>query len=125
MIKSINQIMLYMNDTKNAKEFWCEKVGFELIREIDFFEDKSYIIAVSKNSETHFVLHNKNIVKNMNPDMNLEIPSIMFDTDDLEKTIKDFREKNIFINDINDMGDFFVTNFKDNEDNYYAIKQNK
>lgn len=126
MINIVGQIMLYVNNQEESLKFWTEKAGFSLISEQDTGQGmKWYVIAPTKDAETSIVLHNKEIVAKMSPGVNLETPSLLFFTKELDQQYKDFVEKNITVGEIVDVPEGRVFNFADNENNYFAILEKK
>ncbi len=126
LINIVGQIMLYVNNQEESLKFWTEKAGFSLISEQDTGQGmKWYVIAPTKDAETSIVLHNKEIVAKMSPGVNLETPSLLFFTKELDQQYKDFVEKNITVGEIVDVPEGRVFNFADNENNYFAILEKK
>ncbi|MBA9028270.1 MULTISPECIES: VOC family protein [Bacillaceae] len=126
MIKKVGQIMLYVNNQDDALKFWTEKVGFSKISEEDNGQGLRWIeIAPTKEAETSFVLHNKEFIAKMQPELNLQTPSIMFYSENLDTLYKDFSDNNIKVGEIVSMPSGRVFNFADNEENYFAIMEKK
>ncbi|WP_042197350.1 VOC family protein [Paenibacillus camerounensis] len=124
MIKQIGQVMLYVNDQDQALRFWTEKVGFIKVSEADNGQGLRWIeIAPAAGLQTSFVLHNKQLIAEMQPELNLGTPSILLFADDLDTLYKDFQAKGITVGDLVDMPDGRVFNFADDENNYFAIMQ--
>lgn len=123
MITSIGQVMLYVNDTEAARDFWCQKMGFVEIDKLPMMATTSYVIAPQLSSDVQFVLHNKEVIKQLSPEVSLEIPSILLATDDIHATYQQLVNQEVVVNEIQQMPEFLVCNFADNEGNYYAIKQ--
>ncbi|MFJ5624447.1 VOC family protein [Peribacillus loiseleuriae] len=126
MINKLGQIMLYVNNQDESVKFWIEKVGFSVISEEDNGQGLRWIeIAPTKETETSFVLHNKELIAKMQPELNLGTPSLMFYSENLEQLYKDFSDKNITVGEIVNMPSGRVFNFADNENNYFAIMEKK
>ncbi|TYS67632.1 VOC family protein [Sutcliffiella horikoshii] len=124
MINNLGQIMLYVNNQDDAINFWTEKVGFHVISEEDNGEGKRWIeIAPSKESETSIILHNKEFVAKMSPDLNLGTPSMMFFTEDLEGLYADLTDKSVTVGEMVEMPSGKVFNFADGEGNYFAVME--
>lgn len=124
MITKIGQIMLYVNNQDEALRFWTEKVGFSVISEDDNGQGMRWIeIAPTKDAETSFVLHNKALIAEMQPELNLNTPSLMLFTDNLDDLYKDLNEKQVTVGDIVTMPSGRVFNFADNEGNYFAVRE--
>jgi lactoylglutathione lyase len=118
--------MLYVNNQDESLEFWTEKIGFSVVSEQDNGQGFRWIeIAPTKESETSILLHNKGLIAEMQPELNLNTPSLMFYSENLDKLYKDFVDKNITVGEIVSMPTGRVFNFADNENNYFAIMENK
>lgn len=126
MITKIGQIMLYVNNQDEAVKFWTEKVGFSVITEEDNGQGMKWIeIAPSKEAETAFILHNKELIAKMQPELNLQTPSLLLFSEKLDELYKDFKDKQITVGDMVTMPSGRVFNFADNEGNYFAVLEKK
>lgn len=121
MIHQIGQVMLYVNDQDVAVKFWTEKVGFVVVAEQEEAGLRWIEIAPTKEAQTSFVLHNKEIIAKMQPELNLGTPSIMFYADKIEEMYQDFQAKGIKVGDLVMMPMGRVFNFADPENNYFAL----
>ena len=126
MFSKVGQIMLYVNNQDEAVKFWTEKLGFAVIAEEDNNQGLRWIeIAPNKGAETSIILHNKAFVAEMSPGLNLDTPSLMFFTENLEQLHRDLSNKNITVGEIVNMPSGSVFNFADNEENYFAVMEKK
>ena len=125
MIHQIGQVMLYVNDQDMAVKFWTEKVGFVVISEQEKAGMRWIEIAPTKEAQTSFVLHNKEMIAKMQPELNLGTPSIMFYADKIEEMYQDFQAKGIKVGDLVMMPMGRVFNFADPENNYFALVEKK
>jgi len=124
MINKIGQIMLYVNNQEESLKFWTEKAGFTLVAKEDNGQGfKWFEVAPTKNSETSIILHDKELVAKMSPELNLGTPSLMFFSENLEALYKDFTDKNITVGEIVHMPSGKVFNFADDEGNYFAVME--
>lgn len=124
MINKLGQVMLYVNDQDQARIFWTEKLGFTVIEEVTDDQGMRSIEVAPGPSETSIVLISKDFVAEMEPDMNLDTPSLMFFTDDLDALYEDFSQKNIVIGELVVMpSGERVFNFADDEANYFAVME--
>lgn len=121
MIHQIGQVMLYVNDQDTIVKFWTEKVGFVVISEQEEAGMRWIEIAPTKEAQTSFVLHNKEMIAKMQPDLNLGTPSIMFYADKIEEMYQDFQAKGVKVGDLVMMPMGRVFNFADPENNYFAL----
>ncbi|MGJ7922547.1 VOC family protein [Neobacillus sp. LXY-4] len=126
MISKVGQIMLYVNNQDEAVNFWTEKVGFRVIAEEDNGQGMRWIeIAPTKDAETSIILHNKEFVAKMSPELNLGTPSLMFFSENLDQLHSDLTNKNITVGEIVNMPFGKVFNFADSEENYFAVMEKK
>jgi lactoylglutathione lyase len=124
MISKIGQVMLYVNDQDVAVKFWTEKLGFVVKAEEDNGAGFRWIeIAPNSDSETSIVLHNKEFVAKMSPELNLGTPSLLFYSENLEIFRSDLSSKNVFVGEIVNMPSGRVFNFADDEENYFAVME--
>ncbi|MFD2172165.1 VOC family protein [Tumebacillus lipolyticus] len=120
----VGQIMLYVSNQEEAVNFWTEKVGFVLISEEDNGHGmKWFEIAPTKDAETSIVLHNKEIISKMQPELNLGTPSLLFFSENIEELHSKLSKQNITVGEIITMGPRKVFNFADSEGNYFAVAE--
>ena len=104
MINQIGQIMLYVNNQDEAVQFWTETVGFQIIVEENNGQGFRWIeIAPSKEAGTSIVLHDKELIAKMQPELNLHTPSLMFFSNNLDQLYKDLSEKNVTVGQVVDL----------------------
>ncbi|MFI3594210.1 VOC family protein [Streptococcus uberis] len=115
--------MLYVNDTEAAMTFWTEKMGFVITDQADSEGFKSFEVAPSLDSATKFGIHNKDMVAQANPGMNVDFPSLLFEADDLETEYKTLTENGVATNPIMEYQGMVHFTFQDNEGNYIAVRQ--
>ena len=82
-------------------------------------------IAPSKHAETSLILHNKEFIASMEPELNLGTPSLMFISENLEAFYQDLLNKGITVGEMVDMPSGKVFNFADLEQNYFAVMERK
>ncbi|MGQ4666165.1 VOC family protein [Metabacillus halosaccharovorans] len=124
MINKVGQIMLYVNNQDEAVNFWTEKVGFHVVAEEDNGEGMRWIeLSPTKEAETSIILHNKELIAKMEPELNLGTPSLLFFSDNLDELYNRLQNKDVTVGDIVDMPNGRVFNFSDNEGNYFAVLQ--
>lgn len=124
MINKLGQVMLYVYDQERSLQFWTEKAGFHQIDEGSSGEMR-WIEIAPENAATRIVLHNKELVAKMDPEMNLDPPSLMFFTNNLDELYQDFTDKQITVGEIVNTPSGRVFNFADNEENYFAVMEQK
>jgi len=124
LIDKIGQVMLYVNNQDESKDFWTEKLGFEIIAE-ETNGPMRWIEIAPKGAATSIVLHSKEFVAKMNPDMNLGTPSLMYFTEKFDELYSDLKNKNVKVGEIVELPTGRVFNFADNEENYFAVSEKK
>jgi len=126
MISKVGQIMLYVKDQDEVAKFWTETVGFTVISEEDNGQGMRWIeIAPTPDADTTIILHNKELVAKMAPELNLGTPSLMFFSDNFDQLHSDLTNKNITVGEIVNMPSGRVFNFADCEENYFAVMEKK
>lgn len=126
MISKIGQIMLYVNNQDEARDFWTEKVGFSVISEEDNGHGMRWIeIAPTQEAETSIILHNKKLIAKMQPELNLGTPSLMFFSKAFDKLYRDLLSKDVTVGEIVTLPSGRVFNFADSENNYFAVMEKK
>lgn len=126
MLSKVGQIMLYVDNQDEAVNFWTEKLGFTVVSEENNGQGMRWIeIAPKKGAETTIILHNKEFVANMSPGLNLDTPSLMFFSENLEQLHSNLSNKKITVGEIVSTPSGRVFNFADHEENYFAVMENK
>ncbi|WP_341517972.1 VOC family protein [Bacillus paramobilis] len=124
MIHKVGQIMLYVNNQDEAVNFWTEKVGFHVVTEEDNKQGMRWIeIAPTSGAETSIILHNKEVISKMSPELNLGTPSLMFFSENLDQLYTDLKNKNVTVGEMVTMPSGKVFNFADSEGNYFAVME--
>lgn len=122
MINKLGQIMLYVNNQEESKVFWTEKLGFEVVLD-ETNGPMRFIELAPKGAATSIVLHNKELIAQMNPEMNLGTPSLMFFSDNFDQLNRDLKDKNVTVGEIVEIPGGRVFNFADSENNYFAVME--
>lgn len=126
LINVLGQVMLYVNNQDEAVKFWTEKLGFIVIGEEDSGQGMRWIEVAPKNSaQTSIVLHDKQFIANMEPELNLGTPSLMFYSDDVEQLYSDLANKNVTLGEMVNLPSGKIFNFADDEGNYFAVMEKK
>lgn len=123
MIKKVGQIMLYVNNQEKSKEFWTEKLGFHVVAQEAMGEMSWIEVAPSIDADTSIILHNKELVAKMSPELNLGTPSLMFFTDQFDQLYSSLKNRGVTVGDIVGMPTGRVFNFADDEENYFAVME--
>ncbi|AUO10169.1 VOC family protein [Priestia megaterium] len=124
MIKKVGQIMVYVNDQDQAVKFWTEKMGFQVMSEQNNEQGMKWIeLAPVVGAETTIILHNKQLIAKMQPELNVGTPSLLFFTENVDELYSDLTAKGVRVGEIVSMPSGRVFNFSDSEDNYFAVME--
>jgi lactoylglutathione lyase len=95
MIRGVNQVILYVEDQEQAKQFWVDKLGFTLAEDSPYGEER-WLSVISPDGATKLVL-NKREPNWTHPDVRDGIPhsNVFFYADDVEKTYRELTEKGV------------------------------
>lgn len=122
LITKVGQIMLYVHNQDEAVKFWTEKVGFHVVAEEDNGQGMRWIeIAPTQKAETSIILHNKEFIAKMEPELNLGTPSLLFFSNNLDELHSKLSNNGITVGEMVDMPNGRVFNFADSEENYFAV----
>ncbi|WP_028592721.1 VOC family protein [Paenibacillus massiliensis] len=124
MIHKLGQIMLYVNNQDQAVQFWTTKLGFNVVSE-DQMGEMRWIEVAPSDSGTSIVLHNKELVAKMSPELHLGTPSLMFYSDNLEELYRSLSTQGVTVGEMVEMPTGKVFNFADDEGNYFAVMEKK
>lgn len=124
MIIKLGEVMLYVNEPQEAKKFWLNKLGFDLISEGEDERGMRWVEVAPNPSETSLVLIDKKFVEENEPYLNVEPPSLMFYTTNLDQLYTEMQEKAITVGEkvVLDSGER-VFNFADDNENYFAVME--
>ncbi|MYL72578.1 VOC family protein [Halobacillus litoralis] len=126
MLSKVGQIMLYVHDQDEAVKFWTEKLGFVVVSEENNGDGMRWMeVSPKEGVETTIVLHDKEVVARMSPELNLDPPSLMFFTNHFEELHRDLLNKKVTVGEIVHMPTGRVFNFADNENQYFAVMEKK
>lgn len=115
--------MLYVQQPAEYVQFWIEKVGFVLLQETHHGEVVSYEIAPSQHSGYSFGIHSKKWVSEMSPELNTSFPSLLLESNQLEKEHQRLKEAGITVHPIEEYNGMLHFTFVDAEGNYIAVTQ--
>lgn len=117
------QLMLYVENQKEIRDFWVKHFDFVVKNEV--MNGDMYMIELSPhaNAEATIILHNREQIMKMSPELDMTTPSLLFATSDLEKLHARLVAANVTVGEIVDMPGYRVFNFADPENHYFAVKQ--
>lgn len=126
MINKIFKITIYVNNQEEAKKFWVDKMGFEVILEENMMGENKWLEVSPKDDDsTTFILYDKNFMKSQNPSINVGHPSVMLYTNDIEKSHSDMKSIGIVVEEIMSYPYGKMYKFFDNDGNGYLLYSDK
>ncbi|MBC6003204.1 VOC family protein [Paeniclostridium sp. NSJ-45] len=126
MINKIGKITLYVNNQEQAKEFWTNKLGFVVKFEQQIGPNMKWLEVEPSESEfTTFVLYEKGLMKSQNPNINIEHPSVILSTNDIDATYKELKEKEVAVGELMKMSYGSMFSFKDQDGNEFLIREDR
>ena len=126
MISKIGKITLYVNNQDEAKKFWTEKLNFTVTMERPMGPNMKWLeVAPGENALTTFVLYDKNAMKSQNPSTNVEHPSILLSTTDIESSYNQIKGNGVEVGELMIMPYGKMFSFKDQDGNEYMLREDK
>ena len=126
MINRIGKITLYVNNQDDAKKFWTEKLNFVVKLEQPMGPNMKWLeVGPSESEATTFVLYDKNLMKSQNPSTNVEHPSILLSTTDIESSYNEIKEKGVEVGELMIMPYGKMFSFKDQDGNQFMLREDK
>lgn len=122
MIKSLNQVMLYVQNQEQSVSFWTKDLGFVVKSKEELRENyKSIEVAPNLRSETSIVIFDKAFIEKYSPQVSLQTPSLMFRADNIHDLYDQLKMKGITVGEKVEISTGTVFNFADDEGNYFAV----
>jgi predicted enzyme related to lactoylglutathione lyase len=126
MINKIAKITIYVNNQEDAKKFWVEKLNFVVRLEQPMGPSMTWLeVAPNGNEFTTFVLYDKNSMIKQNPAVNVEHPTVLLSTTDIEDAYKKMKSNAVEVGELQVMPYGKMFNFKDQDGNNYLLREDK
>lgn len=126
MINKIGKITLYVNNQDDAKKFWTEKLNFVVKLEQQMGPNMKWLeVGPSESEFTTFILYDKNAMRSQNPSTNVEHPSILLSTTDIESSYNQMKENDVEVGELMIMPYGKMFSFKDQDGNQYMLREDK
>lgn len=124
MINKIGKITIYVNDQEKAKEFWTKKLNFVVKFEQAMGPNMKWIeVGPSEEEFTTFVLYNKELMKVQNPQANVEHPSVILSTSNIEETYNKIKNNEVKVGELMKMPYGSMFSFFDEDGNQYLVRE--
>ncbi len=120
MITNICSIMIFVNNQQESLQFWVEKLGFNLIKDIKIDSKIRWIELAPPNSNVpSIILYPKSSITILK---SKPLPVIIFKTENIKMTLEQMRKKGVIISHSQlDSALGLYTTFQDNEGNEYIV----
>ncbi|WP_027409851.1 VOC family protein [Anoxybacteroides tepidamans] len=120
MIQRIATVALYVEDQQKAKQFWTEKVGFEVVAEHPMGSNAFWLEVAPKGAQTALVLYPKAMMN----DWDKKKPSIVFECDNVMSTYETMKANGVeFLAEPQQMPWGTFVQFKDEDGNEFVLKE--
>ena len=120
MMTSVS-IMLYVEDVSSSADFWQTYLEFAISAELDLGDSTSIVLGNDQGFTLQ--LFEQTFIKRVSPEVSLATPSLLFQTDNIEKAHQKIQASPFFTSEISRRGEHLSFNFADNEGRYFAIAQ--
>lgn len=124
MINKIGKITIYVNNQDEAKEFWTKKINFIVKLEQPMGPNMKWLeVGPNKEEFTSFVIYEKQLMLNQNPEANISHPNIILSTEDIETTYAELKANGVELGELMIMPYGKMFNFRDQDGNNYLVRE--
>lgn len=124
MINKIGKIIIYVNNQDEAKEFWTKKINFIVKIEQPMGPNMNWLeVGPNKEEFTSFVIYEKQLMLNQNPEANVSHPNIILSTEDIETTYAELKANGVELGELMIMPYGKMFNFRDQDGNNYLVRE--
>jgi lactoylglutathione lyase len=119
MITNIATVAVYVDDQQKAKDFWTNKVGFEVKAEFPMGPNAHWLEVGPQNAGTHLVIYPKSMMQGHENRM----ASIVFACDNVMETYEKMKANGVsFQGEPNTMQWGTFVQFNDEDGNEFLLK---
>lgn len=120
MIKKIATSAVYVADQDKAVQFWREKAGFEIRRDLPMGPGAKWIEMAPPGAESCIVIYPKSMME----DWAERKPSMVFECEDIEQTHREMADRGVeFSQEPKEMPWGMFAIFLDPEGNWYGLRE--
>ncbi len=94
MVGGVTQVVIEVEDQERAKRFWTEKLGFELVQDTPYGEER-WLEVRTPDKAMVLVLGVRQGERPTPPDPNLPTSNVMFYADDLQQTYQELTARGV------------------------------
>ena len=92
MITGIASTSIFVKDQQESLNFWVEKVGFEVICDLQLESNFRWVEIAPRSSDSSINLYPKSLISKKDL---LPMPVIVFRTNDIQSTFKDLKARGV------------------------------
>ena len=92
VITGIASASVFVKDQQESLNFWIEKVGFEVICDLQLESNFRWVEIAPRSSESSINLYPKSLISKKDL---LPMPVIVFRTNDIQSTFKDLKARGV------------------------------
>lgn len=125
MINKIGKITVYVQDQEQAKDFWVNKLGFEVKFEQPMGPEFTWLeVGPSDDEATRLVLYSKAAMEQQDP-TKISHPSILFSTTDIDASYEKMVQNEVKVGELMKMPYGSMFTFNDQDGNEYLLREDK
>lgn len=121
----LSKVTLYVNNQEEAKAFWLEKMGFKVVLENEMGPGFTWLEVGNEEANTSLVLYNKEMMKQQNPSVSVECPSLLFSTTDIDSEYDRMKEAGVKVDELMKMPYGSMFTFYDQDGNNFILREDK
>ncbi|MFQ6321598.1 VOC family protein [Bacillus halotolerans] len=119
MIKQIGTVAVYVEDQQKAKQFWSEKVGFDIVADHPMGPNASWLEVAPTGAQTRLVIYPKAMMKGAEHMK----ASIVFECEDIFGTYEKMKANGVeFLSEPKQMDWGTFVQFQDEDGNEFLLK---
>ncbi|AKS38185.1 hypothetical protein NP92_05895 [Anoxybacillus gonensis] len=119
MIRRIATVAVYVEDQQKAKQFWIEKVGFDVVAEHPMGPNVFWLEVAPKGAQTALVIYPKAMMK----DAETKRASIVFECDNVFTAYEEMKARGVqFLSEPQQMQWGSFVQFQDEDGNEFVLK---
>lgn len=124
MFSNLAKVMLYVKDVEKSADFW-KSIGFHEFDRQEMDGTLVVELGMTPSASMRIVLYDLDFIMEHSPEVVGNTPSIMFHSDQVVALYQELQSKNVTLGDLVRIGEEYVFNFADNEENYFAVSGNE
>lgn len=117
-------VMLYVDDVEKATDFWQHGFNVSHLETIQL-PDNYLSVKLFLKDQFALQLFDKEFIQKFSPEVATNSPSILFSAEDIITLHNQLKKISPFVSDISEQNGNKHFNFSDNDNNYFAVIEEK